>query len=80
MRKVLVDNHEDDYEVEACDTGKDLLSLTAVCCVPVTVQVAMLPNVPSVTNHLQSFDQVGICLIKMLIGFVTQSQRCPTEI
>ena len=37
VRKVLVDNHEDDSEVEACDTGKDLLSLTAVCCVPVTV-------------------------------------------
>ena len=30
---VLVDNHEDDYEVEACDTGTDLLSLTAVCLV-----------------------------------------------
>ena len=37
MRKVLVDNHEDDYEVESGDTGKDMLSLTAVCCVPVTV-------------------------------------------
>ena len=75
MRKVLVDNHEDDYEVKSGDTGKDLLSLTAVCCVPVTVQVAMLLNVPSVANHLKSFDQVGICLIEMLIGFVTQSQR-----
>ena len=73
-RKVRVDNNEDDYEVEACDTGKDLLSLTAVCGVPVTVHVAMLLNVPSVANHIQSFDQVGICLIEMLIGFVTQSQ------
>ena len=75
MIKVLVDNHEDDYEVKAGDTGKDLLSLTAVCCVPVIVQDAMLLNVPSVANRLQSFDQVGICLIEMLIGFVTQSQR-----
>ena len=71
---LLVDNHE----VEAGDTGKDLLSLSAVCCVPVTVQVAMLLNVPSVANHLQSFDQVGICLIEMLIGFVTQSPACST--
>ena len=75
VRKVLVDNHEDDYEVEAGDTGNDLLILTAVCCVPVTVQVAMLLNVPSLANQLPSFDQVGICLIEMLIGFVTQSQR-----
>ena len=72
MKKVLV---ECNYEVEAGDTGKDMLSLTAVCCVPVTGQVAMLLNMPSVANHLQSFDQVGICLIEMLIGFVTQSQR-----
>ena len=57
MRKVLVDNHGDDYEVEAGVTGNDLLSLTAVFCIPVTVQVAMLLKVPSVAN--QSFDQVG---------------------
>ena len=43
-------------QVEAGDTDKDLLSLTALCCVPVTVQVAMLLNVPSVANHVQSFD------------------------
>ena len=61
--------------VEAGDTDKDLLRLTALCCVPVTVQVAMLLNV-SVANHIQSFDQVGICLIEMLIGFVTQSPAC----
>ena len=39
---VLVDNHEDDYKVEAGDIGKDLLSLAAVCCVPVSVQVAIV--------------------------------------
>ena len=58
MRKVLVDNHEDEFEVEAGDPDKDLLSLTALCCVPVTVHVAMLLNVPSIANHIQSFDQV----------------------
>ena len=66
VRKILVDNHEDDYEVEVGNTVSDELSITAVCCVPVTVQVAMLLNMPFVPNHLQSFDQVGICLIKCL--------------
>ena len=79
MRKVLVDNHEDGYEVEAGATEKDLLNLTAVFCVPVTIQVAMLINVSSVASHIQSFDQVGICLIEMLIGFVTQSPACLTH-
>ena len=80
MRKVLVDNYEDDYEVKAGDTDKDRLSLTAVCCIPVTVQVAILLNVHSVVNHLQNFDQIVICLIEMLIGFVTQCPACPTEV
>ena len=53
MRKVLVDNHEDDYEVEAGDTDNYLLSLTALCCVLITVQITMLPNGPSVANHIQ---------------------------
>ena len=40
VRKVLVDNHKDDYEVEASDTGKDLLSLTVIGCVTVTVHAS----------------------------------------
>ena len=48
--------------------------------IPISIQVTIFVQVTSVANNLKSFDNVGECLIEMLVCIVSFSPPCFAEV